>query len=148
MAPLGSVPHQVVLATKEYYSCSGSIIARDFVVTAGQCCLTEFRPTGVLAGVNDLESPEEGAQRVNVDQVLSHPNFTDGKNSVNDLCILHLKDPLVLGNATRTAIIGLPPAGYRAEGNANVSGWGFTLNGHLASRLMSTQVPIINDEEW
>ena len=123
--PIGSVPHQVLLTVDDYYFCPGSIIDRDFVITAGQCCLN-ILPTGVLAGLNDLASPEDGAQKANVDQVVSHPNCTAEKRS-NDICLIHLKEPLTFGNTT--AIVKLPPAGYAAKGNANVTGWGSSLNG-------------------
>ena len=77
---------------------------------------------------------------------MAHPNYTDGKH-INDICILQLKEPLTLGNSTRTAIIPLPSADYVAEGIANVSGWGL-IPGGVTSKLVSAQVPIVSDNEW
>lgn len=130
---------------EKYSFCSGSIIDRNFVITAGLCCIDE-PPSRILAGLNDLANSEDGAQKIAVDRVVPHPNYAVEKHT-NDISVLHSKEPLTLGNETRTAIIKLPWAGYVASGNANVSGWGFNLN-DSSSKLMSARVPIISDDEW
>lgn len=146
--PLGSVPHQVSLQKDGFHSCGSSIIANNFIVTAAHCCPENSSELSIYAGLNNIKAPEEGAQKKPVDQIILHPNYTRG-SLINDICILRLREPLVLGNNTRTAIINLPPQGHSASGNATVTGWGAIYEaGPSSQKLLLVQVPIVTDKVW
>ena len=149
-ARLGSVPHQVSLqggSSSLSHFCGGSIISADIVISAAHCC-AYTTPNGILAGLNNLDQPEDGAQKVEAEQVVIHPNYTQAA-LVNDICIIRLRKSLKIGNDSRTAIIPLPPSGYSASGKANVTGWGNIQEGGPSSpALMVVQVPIITDYQW
>ena len=147
-APLGSVPHQVSLQdVSSSHVCGGSIISDDIIISAAHCCSSPT-PTAILAGLNNLDQPEDGAQKLEVDQVVIHPNYTDA-TLVNDICIIHLRKSLKIGNESRTGRIPLPPSDHSASGKANVTGWGNIQEGGPSSAaLMIVQVPIISDFQW
>ena len=145
---LGSVPHQVSLMGDGHHYCGGSIIASSFVVTAAHCCPENSDLVSIFAGLNNIGEPEEGFQKMHIEHVIFHPNYTSGF-LLNDICILHLSEPLILGNVTRTAIIDLPPQGFSASGYATVTGWGAIYEGGPGSeKLLSVEVPIVTDEVW
>ena len=147
-APLGSVPHQVSLQYgSSGHFCGGSIISADIIISAAHCC-SYSTPDAIVAGLNNLDQPEEGAQTVEADEIVIHPNYTEA-TLINDICIVRLRKPLKLGNESRTATIPLPPSGYSASGKANVTGWGNIQEGGPSSAaLMTVQVPIITDYQW
>ena len=149
-ARLGSVPHQVSLqrgSSLLSHFCGGSIISADIIISAAHCC-AYATPNAILAGLNNLDRPEDGAQKVEADQVVIHPNYTHA-TLVNDICIIRLRKSLKIGNESRTAIIPLPPSGYSPCGKANVTGWGNIQEGGPSSpALLVVQVPIISDYQW
>ena len=107
-APLGSIPYQVSLQDEYGHICGGSIIDSEFILSAAHCCHDdEF---SVLAGLNNVRQPEDGAQKVEVDAFVNHPDYGD-TDFVNDICVIRLRKPLSFGNETRTARIQLPPKG-------------------------------------
>ena len=147
-AQLGSVPHQVSLQDKGYHYCGGSIVTSNFIFTAAHCCPETTAHVSIYAGLNNIKSPEEGAQKISVQEVFIHPNYTDD-HLVNDICILRPSEPLELGNKTRTSIISLPPQGYSPSGNATGTGWRAIYEGGPGSeKLLSVKVPIVTDEVW
>ena len=147
-SPLGAFPHQVSFSQGESHFCGGSIVSSTFVVTAAHCCGGDPAELFIRAGLNNVINPESDFQRVQVAQVIIHPNYDDS-TIYNDICLLRLSGQLILSSKTRTAAIKLPQEGYTATGNAVVSGWGTTsYGGTLSDILMNVTVPIVTDMEW
>ena len=68
--------------------CGGSVLAADWVVTAAHCCAGQIPATlHVVAGGIKLNSPEGEEQRVNVAQILGHPDY-NSRDLTNDICLL------------------------------------------------------------
>ena len=148
---MGSVPYQVSFEYYNSHFCGGSILDANNVLTAAHCCdYGSASSFSVSAGLNNIDSPESGAQRsIRVTRANIHPDY-DGSGLGNDLCVLNLATPLTLGTEQRTAAVKLPAAGYTATGNAVVTGWGTTSSGSgtLPSKLRTVTVPIVSDEKW
>ena len=145
----GDAPFQVSLQLQRdngLHFCGGSIIDPNFIITAAHCCdAASSEPLQVLAGLNTLSNPEDDFQKINVTDIIIHPDY-DQYTLQADACILRLKDSLILSPERRTAMINLPPTGYMASGLANVTGWGD--DGIRTDRLMWVQVPIVPDNVW
>ena len=131
--------------------CGGSIISSNAIATAAHCCKTvaAYIPKlTILAGANNIDNPESGFQRPKVEELIIHPSY-DESSLLNDICIIHLAQALILSTEKRTLAVQLPQEGYTATGKAVVSGWGSTSEGGpLSPNLMNVTVPIITDEEW
>ena len=148
MSPLGAFPHQVSFQIKENHFCGGSILSPEAVITAAHCCVAYTSDLSVLAGANNIETPESGHQKIQIDNRIIHPEYDDSR-LINDICILRLSSKLILSNETRAAVVKLPQQGYTATGMAVVSGWGATSEGGPGTgTLMNVTVPVITDEEW
>ena len=127
--------------------CGGSIISADIVISAAHCC-HYVKAKAILAGLNNLDQPEAGAQNVEVDEIVIHPNFT--AKLINDICNYY-SSAQVLGNRKRVPNGHnlLPRSDYAASRKANVTGWGNIQKGGPSSpALMVVQVPIITDYQW
>ena len=131
--------------------CGGSILNSESIATAAHCCeiLGDYvQRLTVLAGANNIASPESGYQRIKVKKLIIHPSYNDS-TLFNDICIVSLAEPLILSVEKRTSAVKLPQEGYTATGMAVASGWGATSeDGDLSPSLMNVTVPIITDEEW
>ena len=150
----GEWPWQVALvdgATADLYNdqfCGGSLVARDWVVTAAHCVegLTASE-VDVVAGIYNLQTPAAGYQRRNVKKIVIHPNWNTVNNN-NDIALLRLASNVALGGSgeTKTQLIDLvsPSIGDLNGVDSWVTGWGNTESVPLwPTQLYEVEVPIV-----
>lgn len=133
-----AVPHsapwvvaiQWIILTQTRLVCGGAILSPQWVVTSAYC-LKSVLPIGrieLTAGRHDLSKIESTEQRRIIDRTYVHPNYSipgTGPNDipVNDLALIHLKEPLIF-NAAVNAVL-LPAYDYMYENtSARLVGWG------------------------
>ena len=129
------------------YGCGGSIINKDWVITAAHC--QRILPYGGIAGT--LDANGKGIA-INVAKVIVHPKYDSWKQSY-DVALVKLKKSLDL---TSTVLRAIPIAdstyvqsGLEDEGiNAIVYGWGLEAEGggSLSRYLNKVEVPIVSNE--
>lgn len=152
----GEWPWQVALvdgAATDLFAdqfCGGSLIAKDWVVTAAHCVdgLT-ISEVDVVAGIYDLQTPAAGYQRRNVKKIIIHPNWNAANNN-SDIALLRLSSAVSLGGsgATKTQTIELVDStiGDLAGVDSWVTGWGNTESVPLwPTQLYEVEVPIITN---
>merc|ERR1712033_134947 len=86
----GEFPFQVSLRTigaiGSTHFCGGSIIDKDWILTAAHCCAGQIPLTmHVVAGGIELLTFEEEEQTRNVREIIMHPNY-DSSTISNDIC--------------------------------------------------------------
>ncbi len=156
----GEWPWQVVLVQKGANPingafCGGSIITRDWVLTAAHCVDTaSTSDLDVVVGIHDLRNPNTGFVRVALSQIVVHPGWNDA-NKDNDLALLKLAQPVPARAASGS---GLPIAysnlatsavGNLAGRTSTVTGWGNrSSNGSdFPDTLHEVEVPIISNAD-
>lgn len=147
-------PYQVLLRLGPHGSsiCGGSIISRNFVLTAAHCLYDRFgrryAPEEIVVhyGAADLSH----AKRAGVRRVTVHPGH-DPRRTVgpNDIAVLRIDGRL---DVSRTAVLQIASRrldrGLLAPGTcARVSGFGDTGSGRPSRRLQGAHVPIRRLEE-
>jgi uncharacterized repeat protein (TIGR01451 family) len=165
----GAWPWQVALvdggATDFYPNvqfCSGSLIDEEWVLTAAHCATTgygdPFLPSevDVIAGIHNLDTPEQGCQQLEVAEIIVHEQYDDWIID-NDIALLRLASPATLG-ATQGLTVGLislvdDDMGNLAGITATVTGWGTRSDPgkDYPETLHQVQVPIITNsqcESW
>ncbi|XP_017056341.1 serine protease SP24D-like [Drosophila ficusphila] len=119
-------PHQVSLRNAGSHSCGGSILTRNYILTAAHCVSNEdenhvITPIAaerftIRAGSNDRFS---GGVLIQVAEVIVHEGYG---NFLNDVAVLRLETPLIFSDAIKP--IALPTADTPADVDVIISGWG------------------------
>ncbi len=156
----GEYPWQVALVRSgqsllsQY--CGGSLIHREWVVTAAHCVEDETADeVDVAAGVHDLGVPDPGFVRSAVTEIVIHPGWNPS-TSDNDIALLRLATPiderpgagatLPIAHLDRVASDAGPLDGVMAT----VTGWGNTLPNppggvNYPDQLQEVSLPIITN---
>lgn len=137
-ASLAQFPHQVSLRNGGSHGCGGSIISRNWVLTAAHC-VTYADATGayvtypasqfsVRVGSNDRFG---GGVLHNIVEIIAHEDYG---NFLNDLAVLRVETPFIYSDSIRP----IPLATQNTPGDVDIiiSGWGLTRpNGDLPRYL-------------
>nr|XP_020144188.1 proproteinase E-like [Microcebus murinus] len=130
-----------------YHTCGGTLIAVDWVMTAGHC-ISSGRTYRVVLGEYDL-SVVEGSEQVipiNNEDIFVHPNWNPTYVSRgNDIALIKLSKSAQLGDAVQVAT--LPPAGdiLPNEEPCYITGWGrLSTNGPLPDKLQQALLPVVD----
>jgi len=156
----GEWPWQAALVMKEAdpYNgqfCGGSIINKDWVLTAAHCVDTAAPgDLDVIVGIHDLASPDPDFVRVALSRIVVHPGWNDATKD-NDIALLQLASPVPAragsGGTLPIAFVDTAPGniGSLTGTPATTTGWGNTNpNGtNYPERLREVQVPIVSNAE-
>ncbi|XP_023341659.1 trypsin-1 [Eurytemora carolleeae] len=129
--------------------CGGSVIDKDWIVTAAHCCAGQTPAfMHVVAGGIKLNSGEGEEQKIDIEQIIGHPDY-DSNDLTNDICMLKLKSSLEFTEWVQP--IALPAAMEETEAGTDctVTGWGTLNEGgiSLPNVLHKVNVPVVSDEE-
>ncbi|XP_070507822.1 transmembrane protease serine 9-like [Chironomus tepperi] len=144
---ISRIPHQVVLYFRRSFTCGGSILNTNTILSAAHCTFrrdhTDFQ---ILAGWTNRFAGVDHIQPVS--EVREHEAYDDFE-LWNDLVILKLPTHLVEGTNIRHA--NLPPPGHfiPAGIDLTVSGWGTMQWGtsQHPQNLQSTPVPSMTNAQ-
>lgn len=150
-ARAGQFPWQVALLVArvpdayDAHFCGGSVHAERWIVTAAHCVNdTEAADVAVVAGTHLLD--EQAPARIAVSRILVHEGYDD-ETYDNDIALLELEKPLVLGDRIR--IIPLlaaadEPSTLKPGALLTVSGWGRTQqDGEGTPALQYVDIPSV-----
>ena len=106
------------------FSCGGSILNENWILTAAHCCAGIYQGK-IVAGGLSLKDNEGIEQERNYVEFI-HPEY-DSRTTNNDICLLRLEEPLDLSNAQAVGPISLNTEAQIENGPSFVvSGWGTT----------------------
>ncbi|KAM9269262.1 transmembrane protease serine 5 [Morus bassanus] len=145
--PPGRWPWQVSVYHGSQHLCGGSVLAREWIVTAAHCVHSyrwlQASAWVVFAGIITHGSIKQEA-RVSVKKIIYHPLYND--NSLDyDIALMKLQVPLNFSDAIRA--VCLPPSHQDLFQGTQcwVSGWGYTSpdQAQVTETLKEALVPLI-----
>nr|Q4TTV7.1 RecName: Full=Lectizyme; AltName: Full=Proteolytic lectin; Flags: Precursor [Glossina austeni]AAY59001.1 proteolytic lectin [Glossina austeni] len=150
-AEKGEAPFIVSLKAGKGHFCGGSIIAENWVLTAGHCLIfDEFEIVAGLHSRND-ESDVQIRKVTGKHQQIVHEKYGGGVGP-NDIGLIYVDKPFNLNALTRdgtaaVAKVNLPTGKYESTGEGKLYGWGLDNSGFSPNILNTLDVNIIGYEE-
>lgn len=160
----GEYPWNVIIHFTRGRFCGGSIVSKDWVLTAGHCLLSTnwktcdnrvepgcrlMNPRDIIsisAGVNNVDVEEETWQVRTGTEVRTHPFFTSQATYIDyDVGLIKVNKPLKFNDAVNRVCLPNDGMGHLV-GNTDlhVSGWGKTNSTPSSETLQKISVPYVS----
>uniref|UniRef100_A0A8C2WGA2 Transmembrane serine protease 2 n=1 Tax=Cyclopterus lumpus TaxID=8103 RepID=A0A8C2WGA2_CYCLU len=120
----GAWPWQVSLQINGQHICGGSIISRDWILSAAHCFQTHSHPGMWMVQSGDVSLLQMSFSRgKTVNKIISHAKF-DRRTNDNDIALLKLNAPLEITRTVKPVCIPNTGVDLSAGRQAWITGWG------------------------
>ncbi|XP_020300249.1 trypsin-1-like [Pseudomyrmex gracilis] len=138
-------PYQVSIHYNDKLQCGGSIISKQWILTAAHCVyggkLSLFK-----VRVASTYYDKEGTMITGISSIIPH-EWYDEDTYDYDVALIKLSAALKLSSKAKVVDLATPSTNIKTGSKAIVTGWGKTsLNGQSSKVLQTLTVPVIDQE--
>ena len=144
-----SVPHSwpwQVYIDFVRYSCGGTLVANQWVVTAVHCTFRHPPDSSLYLGLHAISQPHRAVRRV-IQKVIAHPEFYKPTDWNNDISLILMDRPVVYNDYMKPICLPSPDLIIPEGTPCVVSGWGRSRKGGKQSDvLQEVAVKLISEQ--
>ncbi|XP_030611093.1 polyserase-2-like [Archocentrus centrarchus] len=149
-APPGRWPWQVSVQLFGEHFCGGSLINREWVMSAAHCFMGTS-PLGwkVSLGRQSLQGENPNEVSRNVTTIILHPNYDD-LTADNDIALLRLLSPVKFTDYIRPVCLAASGSVFNNGTDSWVTGWGAVKEGvslPFPETLQEVEVPVLGNRQ-
>uniref|UniRef100_A0A4W6G5F3 Peptidase S1 domain-containing protein n=1 Tax=Lates calcarifer TaxID=8187 RepID=A0A4W6G5F3_LATCA len=147
-APPGSWPWQVSLQRFGGHVCGGSLVNREWVISAAHCF---FSTSGwqISLGRQNLQGNNPNEVSRTVARIILHPNYDSITNN-NDIALLKLSSPVTFTDYIRPVCLAAGGSVFNNGTDSWVTGWGAVKEGvslPFPETLQEVEVPVLGNRQ-
>ena len=139
------VPYQISLQMYGSHMCGGSIISRNYILTAGHCVANNVEQMSIVIGTTNIKGH---GIRHKVAKVIRHESFSANYYGipVDDIALVRLSEPIEIRENSKPIELFKKGEVAQAGSYSTITGWGITENG-IPEVLQTVTVPIITKKK-
>ncbi|CAL8117656.1 unnamed protein product [Orchesella dallaii] len=142
-ADKGEFPWIIGIRRGKVTVCGGSLINKNWVLTAAHCMSTVKEAYFLVAGDHNTAIFEENEQIRLIESVYNH-RFYNHDTFQNDISLIKVSQAFQLNDFVKP--VELPPAYFIPTEKMTIAGWGYTTpGGNRSEVLLKAVVPFVND---
>lgn len=138
---IDQVPYQVSVQVDGYHYCGGTIISKNWILTAAHCAQYPIQSYTLRIGTDRLQV---GGHLHKVSRIIIHEEHLNSYlgTQTHDIALFRVKESFLFDKSSQP--IKLYNRTTNSKDTSTISGWGITDEGKFAEQLQIVHVPVIS----